>query len=233
MRTLLILAVVASNMSVNVRCLAETTIVTFGDSTTAPRGGTVTYSEVLAKALEPKKVTIVNAGVGGNTTAMGKARFAKDVLSHTPTIAVIQFGINDSMVDVSGKPPRDKPRLALEDYVANLKYFISELRKQKATVILMTPNPLRWRPVLKDLYGKAPYDPDSAEGLNASIIHYADAVRKIAKDEKVELIDVFEAFQKSKDLDAILPDGMHPNTKGHQIVADLLLKKITSLLPAK
>ena len=61
---------------------AELRIVAFGDSTTAVRS---TVERVYAQRLESKlgasglSVEVVNAGVGGNTTAAARRRFAQDV----------------------------------------------------------------------------------------------------------------------------------------------------------
>ncbi|MFZ4766685.1 MAG: SGNH/GDSL hydrolase family protein, partial [Roseimicrobium sp.] len=78
------------------------TIVAFGDSTTAVRGSTKVYASILQEEL--RNVRVVNAGVGGNTTEMARKRFEKDVLSHQPRIAILQFGIDDSAVDVWKTP---------------------------------------------------------------------------------------------------------------------------------
>jgi|GEM_PF-2500223 len=68
------------------KAAAPVTIVTFGDSTTAVRGSTRIYSAILQDEL--RNVRIINAGVGGNTTDMGRKRFEQDVLTHQPQIAI-------------------------------------------------------------------------------------------------------------------------------------------------
>ena len=149
------------------------TIVVFGDSTTAARGplrtfGTLLSEDLPARGIEP---TVVNAGVGGNTTVLARKRFEKDVLAHDPDIVTISFGINDSAVDVW--KGATEPRVDVEQYEANLRYFVQTLRQCGATPILMTPNPLAWTPTLKDTYGKAPYDRDDPEGFNVTLKQYA------------------------------------------------------------
>ncbi|HRU05193.1 MAG TPA: GDSL-type esterase/lipase family protein, partial [Candidatus Brocadiia bacterium] len=136
-------------------------IVTFGDSTTAPRGKLKTYSDCLREDLSAKGVAVevVNAGIGGNTTRMALARFQTDVLDRKPDLVVIQFGINDSCVDVWRKPPATGPRVPRDEYVKNLEKMAATLQERGCRVILMTPNLLRWTPRLKTLYGQPPYDP--------------------------------------------------------------------------
>jgi len=118
--------------------------VTFGDSTTAVRGSTKIYSAILQDEL--RNIRIINAGVGGNTTDMGRKRFEQDVLTHQPQVAIIQFGINDAAVDVWRNPPATAPRVLLERYEANLRNFIQTLKSKDTHVVLMTANP---RPVIE------------------------------------------------------------------------------------
>lgn len=146
------------------------TIVAFGDSTTAKRGSTRVYAAVLQEELG--NVRVINAGVGGNTTEMGVKRFEQDVLKHQPQIAIIQFGINDSAVDVWRVPPATGPRVSLESYEANLRFFVRSLKRNQTRVLLMTSTPLRWTARLRELYGKTPYLTDDPDGFNAPLMPF-------------------------------------------------------------
>jgi len=209
------------------------TIVAFGDSTTAPRA-TIrkVYAQRVQEELNRRGVAaeVVNAGVGGNTTAQARRRFEKDVLAKQPDLVIIQFGINDSVVDVWRKPPATRSRVPVDRYETNLRYFIHTLRSRGAKVILMTPNPLRWTKKLKTMYGKPPYDPRDPNGFNVTLTPYAEVVRKVAREAGVALIDVFAEFTAygrvgNQTVDDLLLDGMHPNDKGHAIIAGLLTGK--------
>lgn len=213
------------------------TIVTFGDSTTAPRGPLVVYSTILAKELPQQgiPVNVINAGIGGNTTQNAVARFEKDVLAKQPDLVVIQFGINDSAVDVWKNPPATASRVSKKQYEANLRSLIDQLQKRKIKVILMTSNSLRWIPRIKKLYGKPPYDPDDPRGFNLFLKDYAQSVRDIAREKQMPLVDIYKAFeeygkQPGQATDDLLLDGMHPNTAGQRKVADLLIPQIKATL---
>ena len=98
----------------------------------------------------------------------------------------------------------------------------------------MTPNPIYWTPALKSYYGKPPYLPDDPDGFNVTLREYAQAVRQLAEKQKIPLVDVYAAFEnygkmKNKNVNDLLLDGMHPNDKGHRIVADLLINEIVNL----
>lgn len=208
----------------------------FGDSTTALRPGAIekVYSVRLREALlgMGSSLNVYNAGKGGNTTRAAKARFEQDVLKHKPRVVVMQFGINDSAIDVWRSPPATEPRVSLDEYEANLRSMIAGARESGAKVILMTTNHLRWTNRLKELYGKPPYDPDSVDGFDAPLLaKYNARIRSLAKELNTGFVDVraaFEAYANQPDnsLDDLLLDGMHPNDQGHAIVAELLLPAI-------
>lgn len=205
------------------------TLVAFGDSTTAPRGSLAVYATHLQEQLvaRDRPLNVINAGVGGNTTAMARTRFEKEVLARQPDLVVIQFGINDAAVDVWKKPPATAPRVPLAAFENNLREFCTTLKGRGAHVVLMTPNPLRWTPKLKELYGQPPYRVDEADGFNVLLRDYAGVVRKLAREESVELVDVFEAFMAKPSPDELLLDGMHPNERGQALVAELLVERLT------
>jgi lysophospholipase L1-like esterase len=208
----------------------EIAIVAFGDSTTASRGALKIYSDILQEELPERgmPVRVINAGIGGNHTQHARARFEQDVLSHNPDIVIVQFGINDAAVDVWKQPPSSESRVSLADYENNLRYFIGVLAKRDVKIVLMTPNPLRWTPKMREMYGKPPYLPDDATGFNAMLRAYADKVRQIANTENVPLIDVYRSFeefgkQEKQTVSDLLLDGIHPNERGHRLLADQLI----------
>lgn len=209
----------------------EMTIVAFGDSTTAPRSGVVPYASQLdwAFADQGRNVRVINAGVRGDTTAKASERFESDVLAHDPDIVIIQFGINDAAVDVWRNA--SEPRVPIDEYEANIEQFVTMLQQQGTRVILMTPTPLRWTSTLRELYGKPPYDPEDPDGFNVILRDYVERVREVARRTGATLVDSFAAFEQygaveGQSVDDLLLDGMHPNSEGHSLEAELLMKAI-------
>lgn len=198
----------------------ELTIVAFGDSTTAPRHGVdQVYADRLPDLLATTgaRARVINAGVGGSHTgrltdnARHKRRHALDrfdeaVRAHDPDIVIIQFGINDSWVD--SNDPGDKSRISLEAYERNLRHIVTTLKNDGTRVILMTPNTLGER-----------FEAWRHQRLSG----YVAAVREIAEDHAVALIDVAELFAKSQGgADRLLLDGSHPNDSGHDLIAEAI-----------
>jgi lysophospholipase L1-like esterase len=125
-------------------------IVTFGDSTTAAARDWApeikeVYSDCLPAALASHgtRAVVINAGIGDTTTRQAVARLDHDVRRHHPDLVVVQFGINDSWIDVD--EGKTKPRLTRAEFRHNLTLIAGRLKQDGAQVILMTPNPMRWR----------------------------------------------------------------------------------------
>lgn len=206
------------------------TIVAFGDSITAIRGKLEVYPTLIEEELTArgKRVRVVNAGIGGNTTEQAKARFEADVLAHKPHAVVVFFGANDAAVDVWKTPPATGPRVAREHYEANLREFCRELKRRGIKPILVAPSPFRWTPALLKMYGRPPYRRDDPDGFNVLLAEYAESARKVAREQGVALADAYAAFQAygrqpGQSVDNLLSDGMHPNAAGQLLLADLLL----------
>lgn len=200
-------------------------IVTFGDSTTALRKGVRVYTEQLAEKFP--NLEWGNKGVGGNNTGMAAKRFEADVLQETPQLVIIQFGLNDAAVDVWKTPPATEPRISKADYENNLRGFIERIQAQGGKVILMTPNQTRWTPKLREMYGKSPYRVEDEKGFTFLVEQYAKIVRQLAAEYQLPLVDVYALYnaweaQNGKSCMELMPDGMHPNTQGHTLVAEQL-----------
>ncbi len=218
-------------------------IVAFGDSTTATATDwapsiTEVYAQCLPRTLAAHgiKAEVTNAGVGDTTTREGRARLDKDVRRFAPDLVVIQFGINDSWIDVD--LGRTEPRLTRDEYRDNLRYFIRTLRQDGAMVILMTPNPMRWSdPFYIEAFRKHPglLDTRQERGINALLDRYAQDVRDVARDEGTALVDVLAAFedygaQPGMSINDLLlaGDGIHPNNEGQRMVCEMLTRRIVA-----
>jgi acyl-CoA thioesterase-1 len=198
------------------------TIVCLGDSVTkAVREGVLpdqTFCTLLERSLStPERlVEVVNAGIGGNTTADGWARLERDVLAHRPRYVVLMFGLNDSWIDEG----RTASRVSVSAYRENLAKMIAAIRDRGATVVLMTPNP-----------AIAPKYPAER---NVTLKPYVDAVRDLAREEKLELVDVYSRFAElaveGVDLNSQFTDAMHPNPAGQKLIAELLTTRLRPLI---
>jgi acyl-CoA thioesterase-1 len=200
-------------------------IVCFGDSVTKAVRPGVTVEETFCAVLErtlnasDEQAQVINAGIGGNTTADGLCRLEADVLAQEPDYVVVMFGLNDSWVDEG----RTESRLTVRQYRDNLRAMLSTLRQRGIIVVLMTPNP-----------AIAPTYPSER---NVTLKAYVEEVRVLAREERVEMIDVYRRFAElaieGTELNTLFTDAMHPNPAGQGHIAEMLARRFQLLLSAR
>jgi len=219
-------------------------IVALGDSTTArardwaPEIQEV-YADCLPKALASHGISAVaiNAGLGDTTTRAAVLRLDRDVRRYHPDLVAVQFGINDSWIDVD--EGRRLPRLSRPEFRKNLKTIVRRLKRDGTLVVLMTPNPMRWSdPYYIKAFTENPglLDVGEVRGIDRLLDVYAQDVRDVAKREATALIDVFDAFERYGEVpgqsinDILLAgDGIHPNQSGQRLVCALLTSRIAEV----
>lgn len=175
-------------------------------------------------ALVGKNLEIINSGISGDTTEDAKQRFHTDVLANNPDVVLIQFGVNDQ--SIRHDLEETQPSVSLEAFSNNLHYFIAELKEINTKIILMTPGMLLWTEAFKNSYFKPPYNLEEPLGLNANLKKYVQEICKLALLEEVALINIFNkqiTHSRTHNMFDLLPDGIHPNNKGHQFIANIIL----------
>lgn len=186
------------------------TVVCLGDSVTGVyyhTGGERAYPELLEIALKRvhpgAAVSVVNAGISGNSTDNGLSRLDRDVLAKNPNLVTVTFGLNDMV------------RIAPDKFGDNLKTLVERCRAAKSEVVLCTPNAVidtGGRPVTK-------------------LLQYCEITQKTAKAVGAGFCDIYAAYDEVRQKDAwdfrlTLSDEIHPNLDGHKIMARAICRAI-------
>ncbi len=212
-------------------------IIAFGDSTTAYADDVCVYTELIKQKLAENNISaeVINSGIKLNTSEDAVNRLEKDIISHKPDITIIQFGINDSAVDVWKNPPATQPRVGIEQYERNIRHIVQKLRHNDSQIVLMSSNPLHWTGLLKMMYGKFPYNVDDVDGMNVLLKDYVQRLIHIAKELELPYIDIYSAHKSDNDWcgGKYLRDGIHPNDAGHRLVIENLWPVLNSMLKSK
>ena len=177
------------------------------------------FPTVFGKLLEkdhPKKYKVINFGHCGRTMLTNvKDAWStigyKEIETTKPYMAIIMLGTNDTKI----KNWKATPNQA-EQYEKDLKELIKRLKKRNHSVkiYLCTPPPAFQRGKLRDS--------DNISGImvKEDII---PIVKKVAKKEKLKIIDVFKKFLHKPELFA---DGIHPNIKGADSFAHFIYDSV-------
>src|SRR5690606_29216419 len=181
-------------------------IIFFGDSITKGGSKPGGFIEVLNQELKTagkNHIELINAGIGGNKITDLFLRFEPDVLSQNPDQVVIYIGINDVWHQNRGTGTD------LNKFVTFYQEIIRRLQEKDVEVLICTPSVIGEK---ADFSNK--YDGD----LNA----FSNAIRKIAQDTGVDLLDLRQAFldyekqnnPQNKEKGILTTDGVHLNDEG-------------------
>uniref|UniRef100_D8PWM2 SGNH hydrolase-type esterase domain-containing protein n=2 Tax=Schizophyllum commune (strain H4-8 / FGSC 9210) TaxID=578458 RepID=D8PWM2_SCHCM len=221
----------------------QDTIMLFGDSITqgAWEPGKDGFGTRLAHVYA-RKLDVLNRGLSGYNTEWAipvfeKVFATKDQQAHVPKVRLltIWFGANDACIKPSPQ------HVSLPKFTANLKHLISLVRSPTSThyspdtkILLITPPPVNTLQRGADLRARDP--PKELDREFKVTEAYAQAVRDVGREERVPVVDVFQAIwsaagEKEEELAKFLGDGLHLNAVGYEIMYVELLKVIKEKYP--
>jgi acyl-CoA thioesterase-1 len=186
-------------------------IVCLGDSITDG----CTYPQILIQALREagKPVpTLVCAGVASDTAPQMAARLENTVLVFRPTLVTFCAGANDALRGVSP-----------DHYGRALREIAGKVKARGGTMILLTPciiTPGKGGDAAAQRAAR-----DRADAAERLVAQYAEAIRKVAKEEGYPVAEnnalMQAARREGKELMA--DDGIHPNYLGQSLIARSIL----------
>ena len=193
-------------------------IVCFGDSVTF--GWNLVYEYSYPSQLEKLlvkdflQIKVINSGIGGDTIKDANKRLDKDVVSFKPDIVIINFGLNDGMISGS------VPNIDIKDFENYYNDLIKKLQFNDLKIIILGINPVT------ELFAEKESENYRKKQREVYEI-YNEKILEIAKNNNLEHIDLREAFNKETDpVEYIQTDGVHPNKKGLNLIAELVYEKI-------
>ena len=138
--------------------------------------------------------------IGGENSEQGAARFAQDVLPTKPDVVFIDYALNDR-------------RIGLERAEKAWRHMIDAARAQKISVVLLTPT--------LDLH-----ETDLSE--TAPLMQHRASIQGLASEYQIPCVDSYDAMQRlvkqGTDPQSLMSQFNHPNRRGHEVVADLLVQ---------
>jgi len=174
-------------------------VVAFGDSIVEGYQQPEGWPEILGRELTLRYPgpSVVNAGVSGDTASRGLARLERDVLSLKPDLVLVSFGLNDM-----------KNQVPVDGFISGLNSIVDRLEETGSGVVLLTTTRLQ-----RGAGMVARFSPDE----------YNEAIRNVAEDRDVLLIDVHREF-KGLNTPEYLMDVAHPNVMGYKKISEIVLE---------
>ncbi len=199
-------------------------VIFFGDSITElgvePNGYVTLIANSLKKTCSGRNIKVIGAGVSGNKVPDLEARLQEDVLSKRPMVVIIYIGINDvwhSILPGQSGTPED-------EFENGLQCIIQQLKEIDSKIILCTLSVVGEQQA-------------GTNQLDTQLDEYTAICKKVAKEEKLYLVDLRKEFQNylkthnpdNLDKGILTYDGVHLNDKGNKFVSEIILKVLAQL----
>ncbi len=179
-------------------------------------GYTKKTAEIL-KSRHPGKFTFFNRGISGNRTKNLLARYNRHFVRIRPDVVTVMIGIND----VWRKYDRNSPT-SPEQYAANLTKLFTDIKKDTGAKIVVL----------------SPYLTSGTDGRWEVMRGDVDIFIAVCKEVAEMCADIYiNTDIPMNEANAVTPhelisiDGVHPQEKGQEILANLLADAIESLYP--
>lgn len=167
-------------------------------------------------------VSVINAGLSGTAAYQGLERLERDVLSFSPDLLVVMFGLNDCHQDRGSRA-----------YAADLGRIFDAAKNAGTEVVFITPNmmctyrsPLVRGAQLSDISDKL----IKAQN-DGTFEEYIEAAKEMCRSMNVRVCDYYKLWKEmahaGADTTALLANGInHPDRRMHRVLAELLVKTI-------
>lgn len=201
-------------------------MIAFGDSLTAGNGSTA-GQDYVSQLSRKAGVSILNAGVSGDTTRDALARLERDVLSRDPSVVIVWLGGNDILqryfdrvrqgaenpglietirlliMRITGKLP-DSQGITEDETFANLREVIERIQLEGAVVIVV--------------------------GFSGGVFDSNLENRYRAVAAETNAIYVPNVLQNIIGRPRLMSDLVHPNNRGYGLVADRVLPYLACVI---
>jgi lysophospholipase L1-like esterase len=198
-------------------------IIFFGDSITQAGVGKTGYitkmTEMIAAQGLSNQYELIGAGIGGNKIYDLYLRHEDDVVAKNPNLVIIYIGINDVWHKTSSRTGTDADK-----FERFYNALIKKIQKSNAQVVICTPT------VIGEKF-------DNSNENDGDLNAYSQIIKKIAKDNAVQLIDLRKAFMdyeaknniENKASGILTTDRVHLNDAGNQFLAETMWDVIKKL----
>lgn len=158
---------------------------------------------------------IVNRGIGGDCSTYLLKRFDADCIQLRPKNVVLMIGTNDIFRcddDLWWHKKGEDENVVIDEYKENIKAMVEKCDKNNINIILCSVIPSTIAP---------PYDREKRWRM-------VDKMNKFLKSLGKQYINYFDSLTSDGKniIEELSPDGIHPNAKAYEIMANILKKEL-------
>ena len=213
-------------------------LVVFGDSIlkgviTIPNSGKlfdVTDKDSLTLAQKKLGFEMDNRSIYGNITSKGLVKLQKFFdKGESADFCIIEFGSNDCDYDWGTLVQK----VPLAEYLDNLAAMVKLCREHKVTPLMMGLIPYvcdDWFKTIIKGHDEAAilnFLGGRAETLGKNQLIYKNAQADFVQKNNVQFLDPWNIFEGHKEL--MCYDGIHPNEKGYELLAEAWIKFLSEV----
>lgn len=200
-------------------------VVAFGDSITAGEGipkDCQNWTDILKDRFG---LQLINSGIGGSTTSQALERIDGDVLSHKPDFVLINFGMNDHVME-----EKNKPKVELKLFEENISEILYKVRGISAEPVLITTNYIIEGDENQYYYSRHSRSYyEEVGGAQAWLDKYLDVVRNVGIVTNSGIVDIRKYCENYNRYDFlrslkndIKHDGVHLHLLGALVYAEVI-----------
>lgn len=165
---------------------------------------------------------IVNRGIGGDITEFVLKRFDADVIQLKPKHCILMIGVNDAW-DLEYDPWSNREGMKVDDVISraydNIIQMINKAKTNKINLIVCSILPTNMIFTNKN------------KERNIYIVEVNKRLRELCEKENLIYVDYYSEFAEDGQIyvkDGLTMEGLHPNTKGYNIMMRILKETLLS-----
>ncbi|GEM_PF-983035 len=204
-----------------------TGVICFGDSIIAGTGASereLGCAKLIKTALS---VPVSLRGRNWNTSQDGLERIKEDVLrQESYSHVIVLFGNNDCWL-----VGPNQPKISLEKFRENIIGITERIKSNNQIPVLCNLQPIDSQrfsnqfPELFEYQKSLRFDPTQLQK------QYSEEIQHLADDMKITWINIRKELESCLE-EAIASDGLHPNNKGHNLIANSIITVLKRLDPS-
>ncbi len=166
-------------------------------------------------------------GISGDTVFDAWHNLIGQVTHNNPDILIIKIGVNDVCIREGIEP--ESFQISRADRLGKWVNILSHVKAKGYKTLVVAPLPIE-----ADVIRFEPWGEDAKLGQTgfryeqSAIKTYGEDLKKLCDEHDIPFLSLYDEWL-NQDLPSLFIDGLHPNAKGHQLLAEQVYKKFKEI----